>query len=83
MEATLPNSQTDFVRVLADGRDAAVAQAGFLVVTGRRSHIAKFTQLWKLDDTVVLRNYHAIINWGGKRDTLSEYLTTSQLPGNP
>lgn len=54
------------MRVLTDGRDAAVAHAGLLVVTGGRSHITKFTQFWQLDRTIVVSDHHVIINCGGK-----------------
>lgn len=43
-KATLPDSHTDFVGLLTDGCDTAVAPARFLVVTGRRSHVTEFTQ---------------------------------------
>lgn len=68
-KATLPDSETDFMWLLTDGGNAAIAHAGFLVVTGGRSHIAKFTQLRKFDDTIVVRDHHIVINWGGKRKT--------------
>lgn len=58
--------------LLTDRCNAAVAHAGFLIVTGGRSHIAKFTQLWKFDDTIVVGDHHVIINWGGKRKTLNQ-----------
>lgn len=44
LKAPLPHGHADFMRLLTDGRDAAVAHAGFLVVTGGRSHITEFAQ---------------------------------------
>lgn len=61
-KALLPYSHTDFLWLFTDGGDAAVAQAGFLVVTGGKSHITKFTQLWKLDCTIVVSDHHVIVN---------------------
>ena len=64
---TLPDSHTDLVWLLADGCDAAVAQAGLATVTGGGPHITEFAQLWKLDCAVVVSDHHVIVNWGGKR----------------
>lgn len=44
-KAHLPHSHADFMWLLADGRDAAVAHAGLLVVTSGQSHVAKLAQL--------------------------------------
>lgn len=79
-KATLPDSHTDFAGLLTDGCDTAVAPAWLLVVTGGRSHITEFTQLWKLEGTIVVGDHHIIINCGGKRYT--EWLSNEFLPMN-
>lgn len=50
------------MRLLTDGRDAAVAHAGLLVVTSGQSHIAKLTQLWKLDCTAIVAGHYITVN---------------------
>lgn len=61
-KAPLPHSHADFMRLLTDGSDAAIAHAGLLVVAGGQSHITKLAQLWKLDRTAVVVGHYIAVN---------------------
>lgn len=58
----LPHSHTDFLWLLTDGCDAAVAHAGLLVVASGQSHVAKLAQLRKLDRPAVVAGHHVTVN---------------------
>lgn len=60
--AALPDGHADLVRRLADSCDAAVAQAGLLVVTGGCPHIAELTQGRELDCAIAVSSHQVIIN---------------------
>lgn len=81
-EAALPDGHTDFVRLLADGCDAAVAHAGPLVVAGGRPHVTKLAELRKLDSTIVVGDHHVIINWGKREIQWRIIQPPGSLPKN-
>lgn len=58
----LPHGHADFLRLLTDGGDAAVAHARLLVVTSGQCHVAKLAQLWKLDRTAVVTRHQIAVN---------------------
>lgn len=51
-EAASPDGHADLVRLLADGRDAAVAPAGPPAVAGGRPHVAELAELRQPDGAV-------------------------------
>ena len=66
-EARSPDGHADLLRLLADGRDAAVAPAGLPAVTGGRPHVAELAQLRQLDGAVAVSDDHVAVSCGEKR----------------